>query len=105
SRSRWSRSGSSSKVCPRPWISRTAWRSSKRAGRAMDAEEFVRIEHELDIVTARQKGRELAARAGFERTEQTLIATAISEIARNIVAYARRGEMVLKTVSASGRSG
>lgn len=65
----------------------------------------VAIEHEADIVTARQKGRELAAATGLSRTEQTLLATAISELARNIVVYARRGEVVLATVESHGRRG
>jgi len=61
---------------------------------ALDPETRVPIGHEVDIVTARQKGRELAAQGGFSRTEQTLIATAISEVARNIVEYAQRGEIL-----------
>jgi serine/threonine-protein kinase RsbT len=65
----------------------------------------VAIEHEGDIVTARQKGRELAASRGLSRTEQTLIATAISEVARNIVVYAQRGEVVLSLVEDQGRRG
>ncbi|HTP29015.1 MAG TPA: anti-sigma regulatory factor [Anaeromyxobacteraceae bacterium] len=63
------------------------------------------IEHEADIVTARQKARELAAASGLSRTEQTLIATAISEVARNIVSYARRGEVVLALLEDHGRHG
>ena len=43
---------------------------------------------DADVVTARQKGRDIAARAGFTSTDLTLIATAISEIARNIVKFA-----------------
>jgi serine/threonine-protein kinase RsbT len=69
------------------------------------AEVRVPIAGEADIVTARQKGRELAAAGGFSRTEQTLIATAISEVARNIVAYARRGEIILSAVEQPGRRG
>jgi serine/threonine-protein kinase RsbT len=57
----------------------------------------VSIENETDVVAARQKGRQLAAACGFSSTEQTLIALAISELARNIVTYAHRGEIVLKT--------
>jgi serine/threonine-protein kinase RsbT len=71
----------------------------------MDAETRVAIEHEADIVTARQKGRELAAASGLSATEQTLLATAISEVARNIVVYARRGEVLLAAVEQSGRRG
>ena len=65
----------------------------------------VAIERELDIVTARQAGRELAAKSGFTSTEQTLIATAISEVARNIVVYAQHGEIVVSRVDSAGRVG
>jgi serine/threonine-protein kinase RsbT len=71
----------------------------------MVLETRVPIEHEGDIVTARQKGRELAAARGLSLTEQTLIATAISEVARNIVVYARRGEVVLAAIEDQGRRG
>jgi serine/threonine-protein kinase RsbT len=71
----------------------------------MAPETHVPIEHEGDIVTARQKGRELAAASGLSRTEQTLIATAISELARNIVVYAQRGEVVLAPLDQQGRRG
>jgi serine/threonine-protein kinase RsbT len=70
-----------------------------------NGETHVPIEHEGDIVTARQKGRELAAARGLSLTEQTLIATAISEVARNIVVYAQRGEVVLSEVEEEGRRG
>jgi len=63
------------------------------------------IERELDVVTARHKGRELAAAVGFSTTDQTLLATAISEVARNIVSYAGRGSISLFEVHESGRRG
>jgi serine/threonine-protein kinase RsbT len=69
------------------------------------AEMRVVIARDGDIVTARQKGRELAIARGFSTTDQTLIATAISEIARNIVEYAEHGEMVLSPVELNGRRG
>ncbi len=71
----------------------------------MEGEDRVPIEQEQDIVVARQKGRELAARSGLSRTEQTLVATAISEVARNIIVYAVRGEVVLAPIQADGRRG
>jgi serine/threonine-protein kinase RsbT len=71
----------------------------------MEHETSVPIRHEADIVTARREGRELAARGGFSGTEQTLIATAISEVARNIVEYAQRGEIVLSAIERAGRRG
>ncbi|HEX2213713.1 MAG TPA: anti-sigma regulatory factor [Mycobacterium sp.] len=46
-----------------------------------------------DIVTARQAGHELARQLGFSLTDVTMIATAISEIARNITSYAGHGEV------------
>lgn len=58
----------------------------------------VSIDSDTDIVTARQKGREMASRLGFTSTDSTLIATAISELARNIVLYARHGEIILSII-------
>ena len=58
----------------------------------------VEILSETDVVTARQQGRTLAARLGFSLTEATLVATAISELARNILLYAGGGTIVLKTI-------
>lgn len=54
----------------------------------------VPVESDTDIVAARQKGRALAARLGFSSGDATMVATAISELARNIVLYAIRGEIV-----------
>jgi serine/threonine-protein kinase RsbT len=71
----------------------------------MSGETHVPIDQETDIVTARQKGRELAALSGLSKTEQTLIATAISEVARNIVVYAQRGEVILAPIEQQGRRG
>jgi serine/threonine-protein kinase RsbT len=66
---------------------------------------FVAIHRETDIVTARQRGRELAAAIGFRSTDQTIIALAISEIARNIVSYAQRGGISLSRLDETGRHG
>jgi serine/threonine-protein kinase RsbT len=71
----------------------------------MSVELRVPIDHETDIVTARQKGRELAVATGFSSTDQTIIALAISEIARNIVSYARRGEIALSRLDDGMRRG
>jgi serine/threonine-protein kinase RsbT len=56
----------------------------------------VPVESDQDIVAARQKGRALAVRLGFSSSEATMVATAISELARNIVLYADRGEMCFR---------
>ena len=63
----------------------------------------VSIRSDADIVAARLKGRELARSLGFSAGDATLVATAISELARNVVQYAIRGEVALWPVT-SGRS-
>lgn len=55
----------------------------------------VSIESAEDIVTARQEGRALVQNLGFSTTQATLVATVISELARNIVLYAGTGEVIL----------
>ena len=56
----------------------------------MPAEKRIAIASDADVVVARQLGRAFAAELGFGTADLTLIATAISEVARNIVAYAGR---------------
>jgi RNA polymerase sigma factor (sigma-70 family) len=53
----------------------------------------IRIQHDADVVRARKSARELAGTLGFSRTDLTLIATAVSEIARNIVRFAKHGQV------------
>jgi serine/threonine-protein kinase RsbT len=65
----------------------------------------VAVSRDADIVTARQLGRELAAKVGFVGSDLTLIATAISEVARNIISYADNGEILLGATSRDGREG
>jgi serine/threonine-protein kinase RsbT len=65
----------------------------------------VPINSDQDVVTARQKGRLLAAAVGFSSVDATLIATAISELARNIVTYAKSGEIRLSVLNGSARQG
>jgi serine/threonine-protein kinase RsbT len=69
------------------------------------AEIKIPIEQDGDIVAARQKGRELCAEMGFGNTDRTLIATAVSEVARNIVSYAGRGEILMRGIEDAGRRG
>jgi serine/threonine-protein kinase RsbT len=60
------------------------------------------IHSTIDIVTARQQGRELAQELGFAGSEITLIAAAISEIARNILDHAKRGELNFSVAQRDG---
>ena len=71
----------------------------------MPDELLVPIASDVDVVTARQQGRSVAANAGFSSGDQTVIAAAISELARNILMYARRGEIALKLVTNGDRQG
>jgi serine/threonine-protein kinase RsbT len=65
----------------------------------------VLIERDADVVAARQIGRQLAEQVGFSGRDLVLIATAISEIARNIVVYALPGEVTLAKVTDGPRRG
>ncbi len=65
----------------------------------------VSITSDQDIVLARQRGRTLAVQMGFSAGDATLIATAISELARNIVSYAGRGCISLRGIHNSTREG
>jgi serine/threonine-protein kinase RsbT len=69
----------------------------------LGAERRIAIRHESDIVTARRAGRELGVALGFTRGELTVVATAISEVARNIVVYAKLGEICLELKEDRGR--
>jgi RNA polymerase sigma factor (sigma-70 family) len=77
----------------------------RRRTAAVTGEVRIPISSDADVVTARKQGRELAARAGFSGTELTIIATAISEIARNIVMFADRGEITVSLVGENSREG
>ena len=68
-------------------------------------EVHVPIKSGNDIVIARSQGRMLATELGFSSGDTTLIATAISELGRNIVSYARQGEILITAINGSDRSG
>jgi serine/threonine-protein kinase RsbT len=72
---------------------------------AVDGEVQVRIGSDADLVPARGEGRAIAEDLGFSRTDATLIATAISEIARNILVHAGTGELRLKPAYEHRRCG
>ena len=73
---------------------------------AVESEERIAIESDADVVVARQRARALAAGVDLTTTDQTLLATAISELARNITTYAVRGEVVVGVVHGdNGRRG
>ena len=67
-----------------------------------DEADRIPIESDADVVTSRQRARALAAAMDMTSTDQTLLATAISEVARNITTYAQRGEVRLSIVRDAG---
>ena len=71
------------------------------------AEARLPIAGEADIVNARQSARDLARRLGFGLVDQSRIATAVSELTRNVVRYATdgRGDVALRPLTAAGRIG
>ena len=71
----------------------------------MQSETRVAISSAADIVTARREGRTLATALGFNGSDLTLIATSISEVARNIVDHAKRGEIILAPVHQGNKLG
>jgi serine/threonine-protein kinase RsbT len=62
------------------------------------------IANDGDIVAARQAGRALASEIGCSPTDATLVATAISEIVRNILTHAGTGEVVISIVEDGHRA-
>jgi serine/threonine-protein kinase RsbT len=66
----------------------------------------IALEGEPDIVVARGEVRTMAATLGFGALDQTRLATVTSELARNVVKYARRGRLIAQpTKSPHGRDG
>lgn len=63
------------------------------------------VEKEIDVVTARLRTTELAEALGFSASEIYAIAIATSEVARNIVRYARHGELLLQEIIDGKRRG
>jgi serine/threonine-protein kinase RsbT len=65
----------------------------------MEDEVRIPVASDLDIVVARAEGRRLALELGFSNTDATLVATAISEVARNIITHARGGLVAISSMN------
>jgi serine/threonine-protein kinase RsbT len=81
--------------------------SSPLLARGHQREDVVQIPVSVDsdVVAARRAARELAARLGFSGTDLTILATAVSEVTRNIVKFTDGGEVVVELVEDQGRKG
>ncbi|GGD04972.1 serine/threonine-protein kinase RsbT [Thalassobacillus devorans] len=71
----------------------------------MDFQSCVNIKKEWDIVGARQLGRDIAKKIGFGTVDQARIATAISELARNIYLYAGSGKVCFEAIDDMNHKG
>jgi RNA polymerase sigma factor (sigma-70 family) len=69
-----------------------------RRGQREDDRERITIRSDADIVSARQAARQAALRLGFRSTDLTVIATAVSEVTRNIVRFAGTGEVLIESL-------
>ncbi len=68
-------------------------------------EKATTIRSDLDIVTARSLARDVAKQMGFSSVDQARIATAVSELARNIFVYAGTGQVQVRSIERNGRTG
>lgn len=71
----------------------------------MSEEKSILIKDEYDIVSARSVGKQMTVELGLGIVDQSRIATAVSELARNIVLYAGGGVITFQRLSDGGRSG
>jgi len=67
--------------------------------------EILEIKSEADIIEARVRAKAIAEALGFNYMDQTRIATAVSELARNAYQYAGKGKMTIKPLNKQGRKG
>jgi serine/threonine-protein kinase RsbT len=66
----------------------------------------IALDSEHDIIIARSEVRTIASKLGFRMIDQTRLVTVTSELARNVVKYARRGRMIAQPLDAAqGRVG
>ncbi|MBY7142392.1 anti-sigma regulatory factor [Virgibacillus sp. NKC19-3] len=71
----------------------------------MESQSCMNIRQEWDIVGARQLGRDIAKKVGFGTIDQARIATAISELARNIYLYAENGQICFEVIDTLDQKG
>ncbi|HKB14639.1 MAG TPA: anti-sigma regulatory factor [Planctomycetota bacterium] len=83
----------------------TPFRFSGSAGGVSRDESRIRIQSDGDVVAARQRGRDMSVQIGFSPSESTFLATAISELARNILNFAGHGDLLLRTIEEGERQG
>ena len=62
----------------------------------------LKIENEYDIILARQTARKVSQRIGFDEVDQTKVDISISELANNILSYAKKGTITIRRITIRG---
>jgi serine/threonine-protein kinase RsbT len=88
-----------------PGMKKQATERRDNASPAIEDEVQTEINSAHDVLTARQMGRYRAIALGIQSPDVTLLAAAISEVARNIIDHAKAGEIIMRIVRAGGRRG
>ena len=65
----------------------------------------IHIENDMDLVTARQSVRKIAKNLNFNIVNQTKLITAVSELTRNVLAYAGKGEIIIELIETDIKKG
>jgi len=71
----------------------------------VNGEISITINSALDILSAREKGKELAKKIGFRGSELTLLSTLISDLARKVVTLECKGNLVIQSLQSANRKG
>lgn len=77
----------------------------KTVKKPMIESKVISVNNDLDIVSARVEGRNMAKTLGFGVIDRARIATAISELARNLILYTDGGQILLEMIEDRGRVG
>lgn len=71
----------------------------------MEGGSTIIIASDSDIIAAREVGRRIGKKLNFSQTDLTIIATVISELARNIIVFAKHGNIIVGTIKHGQRIG
>ncbi|PYM95582.1 MAG: ATP-binding protein [Candidatus Rokuibacteriota bacterium] len=69
------------------------------------SEALLPVSNETDALGARERGRALAASIGMSPTESASVVAAVSELVRNLITYATRGEIIFRAIESTRARG
>ncbi|HEY81860.1 MAG TPA: anti-sigma regulatory factor [Dehalococcoidia bacterium] len=73
--------------------------------RVKSKQERIKIRNNFDVAEATLAAQRLAELAGFSRSQQFMVSTAVSELARNIFIYAKEGEVTIRILERDNQRG